>query len=220
MQISESNLPDWISRNKRLMVVLLASVALVGVGVGLKRSQAERNLRAASAALYEAELKLEKELKLAGTTPVSDVDRQLSETVTALKGVLQKFAGQAAGWEAGFQLAELYFKYEPRSGKAIPAYQALTATAPGPREKLFTWYSLAYAFEQQGKFDEALQQLDQAIALGQPLLKAELALSRARLLARSGKQAEAQKAFEKVASDYANTEASRKAEQWKGMKNL
>jgi len=220
MQMTESRLTEWLNQNKRALAGAVAILLVVAIGVGIVRTRANKRAIEATAALYEAELKLEKELKLVGATPIVDVDRQLAETVSAFKKVSQGFSGQAAAWEAGFQLAELYSKYEPRSGKAVPAYQAIYEAAPTPREKVFALYSLAYAYEKQGKFDEAIQKLDQAIGLGQPTLKAELALSRARLLARSGKSAEALKAFEQISKDYANTEFSRKADQWKTMRTL
>ncbi len=217
---SESNLMDWIAHNKKMILGGVSAIALVALAIGILQNQMEKKILAASTAFHEAQQKLEKELKVAGTTPISDVDRQLSETVGALRKLSVDFKGMQAAWEAQFQLGDLYSKYESRSGKAIPAFEAAVGSAPSPREKIFAWYSLAYAYEQQGKFEEAIQQLDSAIKLEQPYFKAELSLSRARLLARSGKVAEADQAFEQVSKDFANTDLGRKADQWKVMRSL
>jgi tetratricopeptide (TPR) repeat protein len=217
---SEHNLMDWIAHNKKMVLGGVSAIVLITLGLGIRQNLAEKKILAASAALHDAEQKLEKELKVAGTTPIADVDRQLTETVGALKKVSTEFAGLQAAWEAQFQLGDLYSKHEPRSGKAIPAFEAAISSAPSIREKVFALYSLAYAYEKQGKFDEAIQQLDSAIKLDQPYFKAEISLSRARLLARSGKVAEADKAFEQVSKDFANTDLGRKADQWKAMRSL
>jgi len=217
---SEHNLMDWVAQNKKLVLGGVSAILLITLGLGIRQNLAEKKILAASTALHEAEEKLEKELKVAGTTPIADVDRQLTETVGALRKVSTDFAGLHAAWEAQFQLADLYSKHEPRSGKAIPAFEAAISSAPSIREKVFALYSLAYAYEKQGKFDEAIQQLDAAIKLDQPYFKAEISLSRARLLARSGKVAEADKAFEQVSKDFANTDLGRKADQWKAMRSL
>jgi len=217
---SESSLVDWIAQNKKAVGgVLGALVLLLAVQAGWSALH-EKKLVAGANALHDAEESLAKELKIAGTTPIADVDRQLTGTVTALKKITEEFSGIQAGWEAQFRLGDLYMKYEPRTGRALPVLQAAVAAAPSTREKLFALYALAYAFEKQGKFDEAVQQLDAAIQLGQPYLKAEISLSRARLLSRAGKTAEADKAFDQVARDFANTDMARKADQWKAIRSL
>ena len=113
---NESSLAEWIAKNSRLILMAGGALIAVGVGVGVAQSQAHKKIMRASAALHEAHEKLEQELKLVGKTPVTDVDRQLAETVSALKKLNSGYPGTHAPGKR-VPAEKLYSKYEPRSGK-------------------------------------------------------------------------------------------------------
>lgn len=216
----ESLLIDWITKRQKALLTIFGLVVLIGITLSVNHALTGKKMAKAASAFNLANEELTKELKDAGTTAITDVDRQLSKTVAALQKVTASFSGTSIAWEAQFKLADLYFKYEALSGKAAKAFEAATKTSATSREKLFALYSLAYAYEKQGKIDDAIKHLDQASGLAQPYLNAEILLSRARLLVRAGKTSEARKLYEQVSKDFANTDFARKADEWKSMSKI
>ncbi len=215
----ESKTLQWVLKRKHLWIgggVVLLAVALL---LGLGRHFTEKKTLEASIALHAARKLQEKEVREAGSTPITDVDRQLTATAGALKELTRKYDGVSVAWEARFLLAGLYLQYEARSGKAVSAFEATVEAARSAREKVFALYSLAHAHEAQGHFEEAIQKIDAAVAMKQSFLKGELALTRARLLDRAGKGAEAATAFDLVAKDFADTTVGQKASQWKALRS-
>ncbi len=122
--------------------------------------------------------------------------------IAALEKVAKDFAGTPAAWEALMALAR---------------YEAADSAATEPREKLFSRYALAFQHEKDGKLAEALAALERAQQLGLPHLKAELALTRARILDRQGKREDAAKIYDAVAKEFPNSDAGRTAENWKAL---
>jgi tetratricopeptide (TPR) repeat protein len=218
-QVDQSVLQRILERKTPLFAAL-AAILVLGVAIGVQQSLSQKKTLAASQAFHLAEKQLEKDLKLAGTTAITNVEQQLAESVAKLRDVQTQHGSSLVGWEARFRLASLYLKYGPRSGKAASLFDEASRNAPSAREKVFSLYSLAYALEAQGKFDEAAQKLDEAYQLEQPYLKAEIGLSRARILARAGKGPEADQAYDQVSRDFANTDWGRKAEQLKALRTL
>ena len=122
--------------------------------------------------------------------------------IAALEKVAKDFAGTSAAWESLMLLA----RYEQADSAATEA-----------REKLFARYARAFALEREAKSADALASIESAQKLGLPHLKAELALTRARLLDKLGKRDEAVKIYDAVAKEFANSDAGRTAENWKSL---
>jgi len=209
-----------IFKNKKALATVAGVILVISLFIGVRQSAQEKKNLAASSNLFSAQQLLEKEQKSNGKDGVTSVDQQLSGAIAAFKKVQAEYSGTLAAWEATVQIGNLYLKFEPKSGKAATWFEAAQKAAPSSREKLFSNYSLAFALEEQGKFEDAIRALDSAIALKLPYFKAELALTRARLLLRGGKNEESTKALDQVSKDFANTDMGRKAEQWKAQGTL
>lgn len=197
---SSLSLVEWILDNRKTVIsILVAIIVTAGIMSALKSSR-QAKFAKASDALFAAQS------KTAGTP----------EAQAALEAVAKDHAGTQQAWQALMILAEAATK-AARADEAAKWYAQADARATADQGRLFARYGQAFALEKAGKPAEALASIESAQKLAQPMLKAELALARARLLDIQGKKTEATQAYEGIIKDFANSEASRTAEQWKAI---
>lgn len=198
--MSQENLMDLaLKYRKGIAAVILILVAVAGASSARRSAREAREARA-SEALFAAR--------------AATGDQRLQ----ALEKAGLEHPGTAAAGEALILLGEAQSAKDPSGAAAGAWFQKADQQARSNRDRLFARYALAFAQERGGKLAEAIATLESAQKLGEPLLKAELALARARMLQRAGRSAEAQQAYEAIARDFAGSEASRMAEQWKALK--
>lgn len=119
----------------------------------------------------------------------------------ALEKVRKEHAGSAAAATATFKLAQAKGDAKDAAGAAALYEEYLKLVPAGSPLVPFAIEGLGYAQEGAGKLDDAAKTFDRLGAEGgDPALAA---FHHARLLAVQGKRAEAKKAFEQVATDYA-----------------
>lgn len=198
--MSQESLMDLaLKYRKGIAAVILVLVAVAGVSSARRSAREARESKAAEA-LFAAQS--------------ATGDSQIQ----ALEKVSLEHPGTAAAGEALILIGEAHSKKDPSGSASIPWFQKADLQARQNRDRLFARYALAFAQERGGKLAEAAATLESAQKLGEPLLKAELALAKARILQRSGKTAEANQAYDAIAREFSGSEASRTAEQWKALK--
>ncbi len=201
----------WVEKNwKAVAGGIAAVVALVAIFGGLRSMQSAKEEKS-SAALGGA-------LEIAGRPVVESKDEKKDETkeyfpsdeakraavFEAFEKVRKDFAGSAAALTATLKLAEA--KAAAKDGAAAVAlFSEYLSQAPSNSPLLpFALEGLGYAYEAQGKLDEAQAAFDRlGSEAGDP---GRAAYHRARLLQVRGKLADARAAFEQVGKDYEKDE--------------
>lgn len=143
-----------------------------------------------------------------------DVDAVVPEGVKKLRAVIEKHSGTRSGFEARLALGDLYFNHG-QADKAVPLYEEATKSSPGTMEKALAFYSLGYAQEGSGKFEQAQQSFDRALSMGETGLRGELLLSVARVQEARGQKDEAKKTYDRIVSELPNSDYSRSAETYR-----
>jgi tetratricopeptide (TPR) repeat protein len=140
-----------------------------------------------------------------------DVDSKLAETVANYKDVITEYGDTRAGFEARLGLGDLYFDHgQPE--KAVPWYQGAVDKAPAKLERAFAVSALGYAYENSGKYTEAVKTYQQGLALGELSVKGDLLLAIARSFEAMKDSNQARGTYDQILSQLPNTEYAKSAE--------
>jgi tetratricopeptide (TPR) repeat protein len=143
-----------------------------------------------------------------------NVDSQLPETVKKLKEVDEKFGKTRAAFDARLKLGNLYFEHGEVT-KSIPWFEKAADTAPGNLEKAMALSAIAYAYENSGKPNDAIQAYQKAINLGEGSLKGDLLMGIARSHEANHDSAKARSTYDQILTDLPGTDYAKSAEAYK-----
>lgn len=143
-----------------------------------------------------------------------DVDAKLGDTVKQLQAIGQGYPNTRPGYEAMMLLGKLYLDH----GQALKAQEWFvksTESAPTKLDKALAWSSAGYANENDGKFKEAIEAFDKAIAQGEGVLKGDVMMGKARSYQALKDNGQAKTTYDQIISQLPNTEYSKSAESLK-----
>lgn len=144
-------------------------VLLLGI-VGVWQELQGRRDREATNMLYEAQVTARKHLEA----------KRPEDAEKAYEGLLSKFKGTRAAFEARLHLGDLWMdsgNYE----KAIQHYQSAVDTANDAFSRLLAHYTLGVARESAGKHQEAVASYEEALKIqGSDFLRPEILMAEAR----------------------------------------
>lgn len=185
-----------LSQHARL--VLIGAVVLIGISVvtAIVLKQRESSAEKAKDALF-----------LAKKSPVP-------QSEVALQAVVEKFSGTLSAHEATLTLAGQYL-HNGQLEKAISWYEKATASASGVFEKILAFGALGYAYEDGGKYSDAIKSFEKAMqlnagkkengdALG-PLLTSDYMLAIARCYEAMHDLAKARSTYDQIVSQFPNS---------------
>ena len=179
-------LKDWVSSRSRPLMIG-AAVVLVGVAaVAFSRSSAQRKNARAEAALMTGQSAF-----YSGNT---------AQAKTDLGSVISRYAGTASSSQAAMLLAQIHYS-EGKYDEGIKLLTDAAKSAPGPfRAGLAEMIGSGYADSK--RFAEAAEQYTKASELAEFATEKDIHLAEAaRVLLASGKDAEARKIWERLASN-------------------
>ncbi len=233
---------DEIADHWRALAILAGLLLAAGLGLALYANQRNSKLELARGALFRANQALEKEMtalavalappaepekdktekdKAEKTKPKPDaqsiafkkfdVDAKLGSSVGQLKAVITSFPNTQPAQEAKQALGDLYFNHG-ESLKALSWYQAAVDSAHEPLDRALGLISLGYAEENAGKFSEASQNYEKALALGEEGLQGDILLGLARCQEGMKDLAKAKVTYDKIIQQLPNTEYAKTAE--------
>ncbi|MBL7715769.1 MAG: tetratricopeptide repeat protein [Bdellovibrionales bacterium] len=140
-----------------------------------------------------------------------DVAATFPESQKKLTEVFEKHSGTRAAFEARLAMGDLFYDHG-QAENAIAHYEAASKIAPKAFEKAMAFYALAYANENAGKYGDAAAAFDRALSLGETSLRAELLTGLGRVHGLNKNVAEANKALDKVISEFPTSDHAKAAE--------
>lgn len=214
-----------------VIVIVVATAGTVGY-INHSESQTE----ASNGAFFEAQKALDQELKdwarsvtpspspsVAGKAPPppnpGDVDYLKTDVATRFplalqkfQGVIARYPGTRAAFEAEMALGSLYYDHgEPE--KAIPWYEKATKIAPTGYDRALAFSSLGYARENAGRPQDALTAYQKALSLAKAgINRGDLLLSVARCYELLKDPSKARSTYDQITSQMPNTEQAKTAE--------
>lgn len=228
---------DGLAQRPGLVIAGVIGILLATVGTVTFINRSESRSEEANNALYQAQKSLEQETqtwanslspapsptpgKAAPTHPPNpnevdyrkaDVDTRFPRTLQKLQGVIAKYPGTRAAFEARMALGSLYYDHgEP--AQAVSWYAKATGSAPGGYDRALAYASLGYAEENAGKAREALESYQKALSLGEAgINKGDLLLSVARCYELLKDSSKARSTYDQITSQMPNTEQAKTAE--------
>ena len=145
-----------------------------------------------------------------------DVDSTFTETIQKMKTVAQDFPGTHAAYEALSTLGTLYYRHG-HAEKSIDWFLKASQEASGSFEKALALLSLAYAYENSGKYSEALTYFEKALNTGEKSVRGDALLSMARNHESMKAKDKAKTLYDQVISEMPETEFSKHAELYKSL---
>lgn len=219
--------------NSKTILTIVGVIALVAVGAGIYFNKRDAKQMVANNALYQATSQLEKRLielrnkatpadpkakvKTEVTQPVKiNVDADLAANIQALEKVSKDHSGTVAGNEALLAIGDLYFQYGAPA-KAYEWYTKAYEANKSGREGYLAQYSLGYAKEAMGDLDGALKHFESATSLGKKDLglNADILMAQARVLQKKNETAKAQELYQKIMTQFPNSEYAKRAAYFK-----
>lgn len=140
-----------------------------------------------------------------------DVDAKFPQSVKLMSEVSKQYHGTRPGYDAELTLGKLYFDHGEFQ-KSIPWYKNAIDSAPESFEKTMAYYSLGYSLESLTQYNEAIAQYEKALSFGEANVKPDLLLAMARCQESAKDLAKAKSTYEKIVSEYPNTQYAASAE--------
>ncbi|MBC7690163.1 MAG: tetratricopeptide repeat protein [Methylotenera sp.] len=190
--------------DKNLTAIAAAQPAPAATGTSESSAAKSKTPPAPPASMKPAQAESVAYLKL-------DVDTQLIEGAGELRNVAQQYGGTRAAHEANLMLGDLYYNHGD-AAKSITWYQAAVDTATDGSDRALSLYDLAYAYENSGKFPEAVKTYEKGMNQGEPALQGEIMLGLARSQEKAGDKAKAKETYTKISTQFPNTEVSKSAD--------
>ncbi|MES2522183.1 MAG: tetratricopeptide repeat protein, partial [Gemmatimonadota bacterium] len=178
------NAADWFTVNRKLIAIVLTSVAAVAALIVVFRYMEASKREKASTALYQAQ------------APLSQGNSAAAET--QLQRVVSNYGGTSSGQQAALILAQL--RYD--AGKHAEGIAGLESSLGSASDEFKPAFEslIAMGYEAQGKYAEAADHYGKAAASAKfDGEKAQFEASQARHLMQAGKLEEARKIWEKYA---------------------
>jgi tetratricopeptide (TPR) repeat protein len=208
---------------------------IIGIGVVFVSSEREAKSKKSQDALFIANRSLDKaidELNKKNTPAVKadpkkpappspentiskvDVNEAFKTQIDSYKGLIEKFPGTRAAFEANLAVGDLFLNRDVKGEGSIAWYEAALKIANSTLEKGFATYSLAYSFEKLGKYKEALEQFEkaQSLKIGDIAFKADLYMGIARVSELSGNSEKAKSTYDQLIKEMPNSEYAPMAE--------
>ena len=201
----------WIAAHQRVLLGGLVAVALVIAGAwaltSYSSSQETKAGGELAAALEIASRPLASEGPAPGAPVFANRDERTKATLAALEKVRSDFPRSTAARTAVAQIGFLKLKEGDAAGAQAALQQFVKDTARGHPLRPIAQESLGYAFEAQGKLEEARAAFAQLAQDGAP---ARAAFQQARIALVEGKP-DARAQLEQVAKDYAKEPIAQEA---------
>jgi tetratricopeptide (TPR) repeat protein len=143
-----------------------------------------------------------------------DVDAKLADTVKQLQAIGQDYPNTRPGYEATMLLGKLYLDHG-QPAKAQEWFVKSTESAPTKLDKALAWSSAGYANENDGKFKEAIDAFDKAMAQGEGVIKGDVMMGKARSYQALKDNGQAKATYDQIISQLPNTEYAKSAESLK-----
>jgi tetratricopeptide (TPR) repeat protein len=161
---------DLIVKQWKGFAAALVVLVLVLGAVGVWKEIKSRRDRDATNMLYEAQVAARKSIEA----------KNPDEAEKAYEGLLSKFKGTRAAFEAHLHIGDLWMDAGSHE-KAFPHYQAAVASANDPFSRLIAHYTLGVSRESSGKFQEAVSSYEEALKIqGSDFLRPEILMAQAR----------------------------------------
>lgn len=231
------SIADWITGHRRAATIALGLALVLAIGASIWTSRSGKKEEEAASALYLAQKALEKDAQALVPPPapvtapaakgakkpspsaapasaefkVVPVSQAYATSLAQLTAIESRYGSTRAAHEARMQLGGLFLKHGAPA-QAQEWFERAIRSANSGFEKAAAYAGLATAFENQGKFKEALEPIDRAVNQGEAALQAELLLQQARLARVSGDAARAKKALQQVITQFPNSEHAQHAE--------
>jgi tetratricopeptide (TPR) repeat protein len=142
-----------------------------------------------------------------------DVDATLGNSVKEVEAVSVAFPHTRPAYEAMMVLGKLYLDHgQPE--KALTWFQKATDNSSS-LDKALAWSSVGYAQENLSKYKEAIAAYDQALNQGEPVIKGDLMMGKARSYQAIPDLNQARATYDQIISQLPNTEYSKTAESLK-----
>jgi len=210
-QVVAGKAMGWIAAHQRVLLGGLVAVALVIAGAwaltSYSSSQETKAGGEMAAALEIASRPLASEGPAPGVPAFANKDERTKATLAALEKVRSDFPRSTAARTAVAQIGFLKLKEGDAAGAQAALQQFVKDTARGHPLRPVAQESLGYAFEAQGKLEEARAAFAQLAQDGVP---ARAAFQQARIALVEGKP-DARAQLEQVAKDYAKEPIAQEA---------
>jgi len=210
-QVVAGKAMGWIAAHQRVLLGGLVAVALVIAGAwaltSYSSSQETKAGGEMAAALEIASRPLASEGPAPGVPAFANKDERTKATLAALEKVRSDFPRSTAARTAVAQIGFLKLKEGDAAGAQAALQQFVKDAARGHPLRPVAQESLGYAFEAQGKLEEARAAFAQLVQDGVP---ARAAFQQARIALVEGKP-DARAQLEQVAKDYAKEPIAQEA---------
>lgn len=224
-----------IGDHSKTISAALALVFLLALGAALLNSFSERKTEAADSALFSAKNTLTQGLSKSkpkapatpgmpglpgqtppvppttAQTPSVSWDEAVKPGLAALAKVTQDYPGTRAAFEAYLTIGDTYFEHG-QFAQAIVPYQAAVEGAKPRSARPLALHALAYAFENEKKYNEAIEALRRILSSGDTSLKSDTTLALGRNFELLGDKPKALEQYKQVVKEFPNTAAAKAAE--------
>jgi tetratricopeptide (TPR) repeat protein len=142
-----------------------------------------------------------------------DVDAKLGSSVKEIEAVTQAYPNTRPAYEGMMVLGKLYLDHgQPE--KAVTWFQKATENSSS-LDKALAWSSVGYAQENLAQYKDAIAAYDKALNQGEPVIKGDLLMGKARSYQAIPDLAQARATYDLIISQLPNTEYSKTAESLK-----
>lgn len=142
-----------------------------------------------------------------------DVDSKLGTPVREIEAVTAAFPKTRPAYEAMMILGKLYLDHG-QADKALGWFQKATENSSA-LDKALAWSGVGYANENLGKYKDAVAAFDQGLNMGEPVIKGDLMMAKARSYQAIPDVNQARATYDQIISQLPNTEYSKTAESMK-----